>query len=82
MVKIYRKLPAEVEAIQYDGKNIAELNRWSDGNVSKERNDNHPTIETLSGFVMLHVGYYVIKGVEGEFYPCKPEIFKETYEEV
>lgn len=42
----------------------------------------HPVlkIETLEGMMIANVGYYIIKGVNGEFYPCKPDIFKKTYE--
>lgn len=39
-------------------------------------------LNTLEGQLMARTGDYIIKGVEGEFYPCKPEIFKKTYEEV
>lgn len=39
-------------------------------------------IETLEGEMMASIGDYIIKGVEGEFYPCKPEIFHMTYEAV
>ena len=39
-------------------------------------------IETLEGVMKASVGDYIIKGVNGEFYPCKPDIFQKTYEEV
>ena len=39
-------------------------------------------IKTLEGEHLANIGDYIIKGVHGEFYPCKPDIFKETYEEV
>lgn len=39
-------------------------------------------IETLEGDMIANKGDYIIEGVKGEFYPCKPDIFKETYEEV
>ena len=39
-------------------------------------------IETLEGTMYASLGDYIIKGVKGEFYPCKPEIFKETYEKL
>lgn len=42
----------------------------------------HPHIRTLEGLMHVSVGDYVIKGVQGEFYPCKPDIFAATYEEV
>ena len=39
-------------------------------------------IDTLEGTMMVNYGDYIIKGVQGEFYPCKPDIFLKTYEEV
>ena len=39
-------------------------------------------IETLEGVMNASVGDYIIKGVNGEYYPCKPDIFEKTYEEV
>lgn len=39
-------------------------------------------IKTLEGVYIARVGDYIVKGVHGEFYPCKPDIFEETYEEV
>ena len=39
-------------------------------------------IKTLEGGVLVENGDYIIKGVNGEFYPCKPDIFEKTYEEV
>lgn len=46
------------------------------------RNSEQPVlmIETLEGTMIANVGDYIIKGVHGEFYPCKPDIFKETYD--
>lgn len=40
------------------------------------------SISTLEGTMQAERGYYIIKGVQGEFYPCKPDIFQQTYEEV
>lgn len=40
------------------------------------------TIKTLEGDMTANIGDYIIKGVKGEFYPCKPDIFKQTYEPV
>lgn len=39
-------------------------------------------IDTLEGTMIVDYGDYIIKGVKGEFYPCKPDIFEQTYEEV
>lgn len=40
------------------------------------------TIDTLEGRMKADIGDYIIKGINGEFYPCKPDIFAKTYEEV
>lgn len=42
----------------------------------------YATIKTLEGYLTVSIGDYVIKGVKGEFYPCKPDIFEMTYEAV
>ncbi len=42
----------------------------------------HPVIETLEGSMKINDGDYIIKGVQGEYYPCKPDIFEATYEKV
>ena len=77
----YRKKPVEIEAIRWTGENEFEVSRF----VSCKMffNDlREPVIETLEGNMRTKIGDYIIKGVAGEFYPCKPDIFKETYEEV
>jgi hypothetical protein len=50
--------------------------------VSIDASDGSMVIATLEGLMKVSPGDYVIKGVQGEFYPCKPDIFHETYEEV
>lgn len=51
--------------------------------VNYEDKDNpYLKIETLEGIMKASVGDYIIKGVNGEFYPCKPDIFEKTYERV
>lgn len=79
--KRYRKKPVEIEAMHFAdvaaGSRIAE---WCDGT-----NANSPheiQIETLEGTMTASLGDYVIRGVKGEFYPCKPWIFAATYEAV
>jgi hypothetical protein len=54
---------------------VYEPNGTPEGNV-------YFKIETLEGTMKASLGDYIIKGVQGEFYPCKPDIFKATYEEV
>lgn len=77
----YRKKPVEVEAMRFetvhDGSLIA---NWSGG--SNEVSPEQVQITTLEGTMTASLGDYVIRGVQGEFYPCKPDIFAATYEEV
>ena len=90
----YRKKPVVIEAIQWTRENDIELERWLCQEESVEIEiDNHPyksgvyvsfidkiTIKTLEGEMKASKGDYIIKGVNGEFYPCKPDIFEKTYE--
>lgn len=87
----FRKKPVVIEAIQYSGKNGNELKCWS-GNVVRESPVLEPTkdsptgeyvqIKTLEGVMTGIVDDWIIKGVNDEFYPCKPDIFEKTYEAV
>ena len=82
----YRKKPIEIEAIQFDGYNHDEIKEWSNGKVvsAKPWKPNYGWLEvtTLEGVMDINVGDFVIKGIEGEFYPCKESIFFKTYEAV
>lgn len=92
----FRKKPVVIEAVQfvYTEQGIADIKQFCGnaiGNISKHR---HPTalaeaeIGTLEDGVHLTVkhiateGDWIIKGVQGEFYACKPDIFEQTYEKV
>ena len=76
----YRKNPVEIEARQLTINNMALLADWCDGVVLCKK----PRIEidTLEGTMTAHIGDWIIQGVAGEFYPCKPAIFEQTYEAV
>ena len=78
MKRRYRKKPVVIEAAQYQGTNGTEIEGWSGGEVQVK----HSTlvIATLEGEMIATVGDWIIKGVAGEFYPCKPDIFDQTYE--
>lgn len=80
MIKKYRKKPVTIEAIQWNGKNLRDVDRFMGGTV--DNNETTLIIHTLEGNMEASVGDYIIKGVNGEFYPCKPNIFAKTYEEV
>lgn len=82
----YRKKPVVIEAIQFfdDAESISLLSSFITGQdvVVDYKDIKNPVlkIETLEGTMFANIGDYIIKGVQGEFYPCKPNIFKETYE--
>lgn len=84
----YRKKPVVIEAMQYNALNSRNsVMQWIDANggkcyLVKSINDNSIYIETLEGTMRADLNDYVIKGVNGEFYPCKPDIFDKTYEKV
>lgn len=76
-VKKYVKRPVEVEAIEYKDNNLREV---MDFVGTCRVTDIGLYIPTLEGKMLARPGDYIIKGVEGGFYPCKPQIFKATYE--
>lgn len=77
----FRKKPVEIEAVLNDGSSAChvELLRWCDGDPGPR---GEVYVETLEGTMRANVGDWIIKGVQGEFYPCKPDIFDATYEAV
>ena len=82
-VQRYRKKPVVVEAIQYDGENVPQIVEWmalAESEITFQLQYNALAIETLEGIMCAGVGDWIIKGVKGEFYPCKPDIFDATYE--
>lgn len=84
----YRKKPVEIEARQFTGFEQEtgsgwDLIWWIDPNGKLAWGYNGDLlIQTLEGVMTATRGDYIIKGVQGEFYPCKPDIFLQTYEEV
>lgn len=86
----FRKRPVEVEAIHFnDLKAACHIWDWANGPVaiSSHKSDDGELIpileiETLEGTMVAALGDWVIKGVKGEFYPCKPDIFAATYDPV
>lgn len=88
--KKFRKMPVEIEAVQWDGDNAAELTEWTGGAFSEidpeDRGDNPDATAELyvdANGVRLGIeqGEWVIRDARG-FYPCKPDIFEATYEAV
>ena len=81
----YRKKPVVIEAVQWSGNNLNEiLDFMKDKQPNYYEDDEKKllTIQTLEGNMIASVGDYIIKGVQGGFYPCKPDIFEQTYEVV
>lgn len=76
----FRKKPVEIEAIQYTGNNLKELIEFVGGSLRVR--GNLVVIVTLEGDMIVSEFDWVIKGINGEFYPCKPDIFEKTYEVV
>ena len=78
----YRKKPVVIEAVQWTGSNIDEVVAFAGSAVLSMQISPMKQfhIGTLEGQHAASVGDYIIKGVKGEFYPCKPDIFEMTYE--
>jgi hypothetical protein len=83
MVRKFRKKPVVIESIQWNGKNFSEVYRFCPQAQPylATRND-ELWITTLEGGHIASVGDWIIKEVNNEFYPCKPDIFEKTYEPV
>lgn len=92
MIKKYRKKPVVIEAVQWTGGNEAELKSFVGSALTMRLESDAgykagvcppaftPIIHTLEGNMEVSRGDYVISGVNGEYYPCKPDIFEKTYE--
>lgn len=80
----FRKKPVEVEAVQWTGKNVGEIKSFAGLDVSVQYYDLPPTLRiyTLEGVMTAKPGDWIIKGVQGELYPCKPDVFEKTYEPI
>ncbi len=83
----FRKKPVVIEAVQWTGENWADV--WAfinsaDGDMEKYAcsPNGAVAIETAEGTMKASPGDWIIKGVKGELYPCKPDIFSETYDPV
>jgi len=77
----FRKKPVVIDAIQFTGENGMEIVHFADGRYVSPDGD-ALIIYTLEGNMRADVGDWIIKGVKGECYPCKPDIFEATYEAV
>ena len=78
----YRKKPVIIEAMQWTGENFHRIAMFCNKIKVAYTDTETLVIETLEGDMIASKNDYIIKGVKGEFYPCKPDIFEATYEEV
>lgn len=82
-MRLYRKKPVVIEARQYNGKNGTELLGWTRGvELEEDFTGDYIEIKTLEWTMRADKNDWIIKGVKGEFYPCKPDIFTATYDAV
>jgi ADP-heptose:LPS heptosyltransferase len=92
MIRKYRKKPVVIEAVEWTGNNLEEIiaftglhpsaEKWSWEKYEEIVKKEGLKIFTLEGTHFANIGDYIIKGVKGEFYPCKPDIFEATYESI
>ena len=89
----YRKKPVVIEAIQWNGNNLAEIKEFVGDSLVYDIIDTAwqggkgkphvlMKIKTLEGDMEVSEKDFIIKGINGEYYPCKPDIFEKTYESV
>lgn len=79
----YRKKPFVIEAMQLNFRNRDKIIEFGEGNITLVWRDGYlegAYVQTLEGCMYASYGDYIIKGVDGEFYPCKPSVFEKTYE--
>lgn len=86
MFQTYKKRPVQVQAVQLTEKNLKEVLKFLNSLGSSDNRINSSpkgvVIHTLEGDMLASFGDYIIQGIHGELYPCKPDIFEKTYETV
>jgi len=92
MIKQYRKRPVVIQAVEWTGSNLREVidfiglhpsaEKWTWEEYEHVVKTDGLKIFTLEGTHMATVGDFIIKGIQVEAYPCKPDIFEKTYEMV
>lgn len=76
----YKTKPCEIEAVQWTGQNIKEIMQFTTDKDNIHIKDSELLVSTLEGDMKASVGDYIIKGLRGEYYPCKPDVFCKKYE--
>ncbi|MGC9676040.1 hypothetical protein ACOP1M_00165 [Staphylococcus warneri] len=82
-IKKARKKPVEIEFIQFENiVSVGEIERWTNLQAVYDYGNDGKImyIDTPEGVMTANIGDYIVKGVNGEFYPVKPDIFEKTYE--
>ena len=87
--KTFRKKPVEIQAVQLTRENVAQVEEFINGRAEEALRPGPwrgitkgVRIHTLEGDMLASWGDWIIRGVQGGFYPCKPDIFAATYDEV
>lgn len=78
----YRKRPVEIEAMQITFDNLKDVKKFTGCNAKIMDDNIGLIIHTLEGDMSGYIGDYIIKGVKGEFYPCRQDIFELMYDKV
>jgi hypothetical protein len=78
----YRKKPSIIHAVKWTGVNTKEIDEFTESQFVETERGGIPMLEiyTLEGVMKATIGDYIVKGIAGEFYPCKPKIFEELHE--
>lgn len=82
LIKQYRKKPVIIEAVKYTAEKHNQIQEEFCGQLEVHLIDLSVYVRTLEGAMKVDEGDFIIKGVKGEFYPCKADIFEATYDEV
>ena len=86
-IRLFRKKPVVVEAVRFTAEDWREIEKWGNGKINAIVNEVDGElvpvcafIEALEGRLTALFGQWIIRGIKGEFYPCDPDIFEQTYE--
>lgn len=85
VISKYRKKPVVIEAVQLTWENLHEVMVWCGAKYYSRPPGRQITgciIYTLEGDMVAEPGDWIIRGIKGEFYPCKDDVFRMTYDEV
>jgi hypothetical protein len=81
-IKRFKSTPVTIEAIRWTGANSADVDHFTFPTYLNTMGPSQLAIVTLEGTMMANVGDWIVRGLEGELYPCKDSIFQKKYEPV